>query len=287
MDATAWINRRSCGASSRSPASILRTPRPTAPRWPHAVEGRVPFLDHRFFETVREATLEQKIRGTVEKHVLREAMKADLPEEVIARRKHPLVAPPLLDDDGIAHVSGDLLTARSLPSFFDIDAVQGTLERLSRADDHERKLWDPPLMMVLTSTLLARAYAPGWRDGRPRARLPRGGPHAVGECFVAGGHRPRSRASGLRAGRSPGAPSPLEFDEAWTRTCCPRAARARPNCDRSGRRAGRESRLSPRVPRRRRPAVARRFARRAREARGCARVLRPTETPGTHARGPK
>jgi asparagine synthase (glutamine-hydrolysing) len=123
----------------------------------HAVEGRVPFLDHRFFEVARAARVDDKIRGDVEKHVLREAMKADLPEEVIARRKHPLVAPPLLLG-GLTAQLGDALASGMLPPFFDASTVRATLERLGRADAHERKLWDPPLMMALTATLLGRRY---------------------------------------------------------------------------------------------------------------------------------
>jgi asparagine synthase (glutamine-hydrolysing) len=120
----------------------------------HAVEGRVPFLDHRFFELVRATPTADKIRGDVEKYLLRDAMKADVPEEVIARRKHPLLAPPVaLSDD-----ARDALSSRALPAFFNRAAVEGLLERSTRADGRERKLWDPPLMMVLSATLLAQRF---------------------------------------------------------------------------------------------------------------------------------
>jgi hypothetical protein len=41
---------------------------------------------------------------------------------------------------------------------FDAARVRETLDRLRLADARERALWDPPLMLVLTATLLARHY---------------------------------------------------------------------------------------------------------------------------------
>jgi asparagine synthase (glutamine-hydrolysing) len=125
----------------------------------HAVEGRVPFLDHGFFDLARAMRTHDKIRGEVEKYMLREALKADLPEEVIARRKHPLVAPPVFAG-GVCEPLRDVLASRAVPSFFDTRAVAGVLDRLEKASALEQKLWDPPLMLVLTATLIARRYVP-------------------------------------------------------------------------------------------------------------------------------
>jgi asparagine synthase (glutamine-hydrolysing) len=119
----------------------------------HAVEGRVPFLDHRFFEIARAARTSQKIRGEVEKSILREAMKDALPEEVIARRKHPLLAPPSATTSDEA---ADVLRG-PLPAMFDARAVKNALKN-AQAPAREQTLWDPPLMLVLTATLIARAY---------------------------------------------------------------------------------------------------------------------------------
>lgn len=122
----------------------------------HAVEGRVPFLDHRFFEIARAASISDEVRG-IEKHVLREAMKRDLPDEVLKRPKHPFLAPPLLGA-GAAESARELLRSSALPSMFDAHAVSTTLDRLATAGPREQKLWDPALMLVLSATLLARHY---------------------------------------------------------------------------------------------------------------------------------
>lgn len=59
------------------------------------LEGRTPFLDHVFFARARDLPVPLKLRGVVQKHVLREAMRGLLPPDVITRRKHPFLAPPI------------------------------------------------------------------------------------------------------------------------------------------------------------------------------------------------
>jgi asparagine synthase (glutamine-hydrolysing) len=56
----------------------------------HAIEGRVPFLDHHLFEVACHIPVEHKIRGGVEKYIVRKIAEGLLPKEVVARRKWPL-----------------------------------------------------------------------------------------------------------------------------------------------------------------------------------------------------
>jgi asparagine synthase (glutamine-hydrolysing) len=56
----------------------------------HAIEGRVPFLDHHVFEVARDLPVEHKIRDGVEKYILRKIADGLLPQEVVTRRKWPL-----------------------------------------------------------------------------------------------------------------------------------------------------------------------------------------------------
>ena len=62
----------------------------------HGVEGRFPFLDHRLVEFASKLPPEMKLKGLVEKHILREAMKDLLPEQVAKRTKQPYRAPDSL-----------------------------------------------------------------------------------------------------------------------------------------------------------------------------------------------
>lgn len=59
----------------------------------HGIEGRFPFLDHRLVEFATRLPPEMKLKGLVEKHILREATKDLLPETIGRRTKQPYRAP--------------------------------------------------------------------------------------------------------------------------------------------------------------------------------------------------
>jgi asparagine synthetase B (glutamine-hydrolysing) len=60
------------------------------------VEGRPPFLDPAVAAVLQAATVEQQRGPDGGKALLRAALRGALPEEVLRRRKHPFLAPPLL-----------------------------------------------------------------------------------------------------------------------------------------------------------------------------------------------
>jgi asparagine synthase (glutamine-hydrolysing) len=124
----------------------------------HAVEGRLPFLDPVLFAFARRVPVGLKIRGGVEKWLLREALKDVLPPAVYARRKHPFTAPPLTRfAPGFLR---DHLTAAALRDspFFDPAAVSRYLDQLAAATEREQTAADPALMLVLTSVLLQQRF---------------------------------------------------------------------------------------------------------------------------------
>lgn len=59
----------------------------------HGIEGRFPFLDHRLVEFAAGLPPEMKLKGLVEKHILREATKDLLPRSINRRTKQPYRAP--------------------------------------------------------------------------------------------------------------------------------------------------------------------------------------------------
>jgi len=59
----------------------------------HGIEGRFPFLDHRLVEFAATLPPEMKLKGLVEKHILREATRDLLPESILRRTKQPYRAP--------------------------------------------------------------------------------------------------------------------------------------------------------------------------------------------------
>lgn len=121
---------------------------------PWSVEGRVPFADHVLFESIRDLRADWLIRNGVEKYVLREAMRPYVTDAVYSRQKHPLDAPPVL--------TGDLKVVRSVREriecaefrrqpFFCQQRVMELLDRIPGLTSDERKLWDPALMMILST----------------------------------------------------------------------------------------------------------------------------------------
>jgi len=61
----------------------------------HSVESRVPFLDHRLVEFVFGLPFDSKMHGRQTKWILRQALKTDIPEEILNRRTKVGFATPL------------------------------------------------------------------------------------------------------------------------------------------------------------------------------------------------
>jgi len=59
----------------------------------YSLEVRVPFLDHELVELCNQIPPDLKMRGLQEKHILRQAMRDNLPPEIHQRRKRGLSAP--------------------------------------------------------------------------------------------------------------------------------------------------------------------------------------------------
>lgn len=123
----------------------------------HSVEGRVPFLDHHLAEVALSLPLDVKIRGRVEKWVLREAARPDLTETVYRREKHPFLAPPL-SCFGTRRAEELLQDQLRSPSarvpFLDHGRLLGWLDRLPSLSAGERAAADPVLMTALCAGIL-------------------------------------------------------------------------------------------------------------------------------------
>jgi asparagine synthase (glutamine-hydrolysing) len=61
----------------------------------HGIEGRFPFLDHRFVEKVFSWPDSYKLKGFSQKHILRKAFRDRIPDSIIDRPKLPYQAPDL------------------------------------------------------------------------------------------------------------------------------------------------------------------------------------------------
>ena len=102
----------------------------------NSVEGRFPFLDHRLMAFANALHPRHKMRVLREKHLLREAMKNDLPPSIVERHKQPYRAP-----DAAAFLQGtepdyvnQLVSRECLGQYgyFDADKVGRLVAKLRR-----------------------------------------------------------------------------------------------------------------------------------------------------------
>jgi asparagine synthase (glutamine-hydrolysing) len=61
----------------------------------HGIEGRYPFLDHRIVELLFSYPDEFKLNGFIQKFLLKESYKKNIPPSIIKRPKRPYMAPDL------------------------------------------------------------------------------------------------------------------------------------------------------------------------------------------------
>ncbi|BAY66404.1 asparagine synthase (glutamine-hydrolysing) [Calothrix brevissima NIES-22] len=127
----------------------------------HAVEIRVPFLDHHLFELVREIPISLLTHGLQEKYVLREAAQPFLTNTVYTRPKHPFMAPPAtLTINKLYTMMQDCLRSSVMESvpFFEQTAVIGLLDELPRMSERQLVAVDSTLMMLLSTYFLHSRY---------------------------------------------------------------------------------------------------------------------------------
>jgi asparagine synthase (glutamine-hydrolysing) len=129
----------------------------------HSIEVRLPFLDHKLFELVRELPVSLLIHGLTEKYVLREATRPFVTDTVYRAPKHPFIAPPasVTTNERLYELLQDVLRSqvmRSVP-FFDHASVVGLLDKLPKMDQYERMSLDPVLMMLLCICFLQDRFS--------------------------------------------------------------------------------------------------------------------------------
>jgi asparagine synthase (glutamine-hydrolysing) len=110
----------------------------------HALEGRVPFLDHPFAEFCARIPGRLKMKGWREKHLMREAMRGLVPEQIIDRRKHGFTVPMEAWTEGGAkspiarYLSRDAVKRRG---WFDPAAVESLLQADLKSEYTRRQVF--------------------------------------------------------------------------------------------------------------------------------------------------
>lgn len=124
----------------------------------HGIEGRLPFLDHRLFESLRAVSPESQFSSGLEKTLLREAMAGQLPAGLLSRPKHPFLAPPLSLSAGWRDfLSESFRDLEPLP-LVDTRAVLALIGHLPDLPPEQHRRWDPVLNTLLSAVWLQAEY---------------------------------------------------------------------------------------------------------------------------------
>jgi asparagine synthase (glutamine-hydrolysing) len=110
-----------------------------------SIESRVPFLDHKLVEFTCSLPEKLKLRGGVTKYILRESMKAVLPEAILSRSKMGFPVPigawfrgsyiSVIDE----YVLSERATSRGI---FNTDVVRNIVRRHQvDGENHDERLW--------------------------------------------------------------------------------------------------------------------------------------------------
>ena len=112
----------------------------------HSIESRVPFLDYRLIEFCLALPPEQKIRGGVTKHILRQAMKDVLPEPI--RQRHDKIGFSTPQDRWLREALAPWLAEvfhspefRSRPEFRAEEVLHLLARHQAGAGDQAQALW--------------------------------------------------------------------------------------------------------------------------------------------------
>lgn len=128
----------------------------------HSIEGRVPFLDHKVAEYSMRMPLRMKINGMREKHVLREATKDVLIDEVYNREKHPFTSPPTREgnNDALLELFNDTLTSKAIEDqpIYDPAAVRQLMETHRTCPPVDRIGMETLIHRVVSAVILHQRF---------------------------------------------------------------------------------------------------------------------------------
>jgi asparagine synthase (glutamine-hydrolysing) len=138
----------------------------------HAVEIRVPYLDHRIIELMGRVPSRWKIRGLAEKYLLKKVYERILPEEIVQRPKQPYRAPirsVFLNEKAPGYVE-ELLSRRRVhdAGLFDFSKVEMLLKKMT-SSNRGNEMDDMALAGILSTQLVYLQFIAGFpaKDIRP------------------------------------------------------------------------------------------------------------------------
>ncbi|MEY2760083.1 MAG: hypothetical protein RIR33_3861 [Pseudomonadota bacterium] len=126
----------------------------------HSIEGRVPFLDHHVAHYAARIPIAMKIKGYREKHVLREAAKDVLIEEVYNREKHPFTSPPAAAGDPMMAMLADVMASRALDDqpIFDPAKARAAFKEMQTCPPDQRPAHEGRIQRIVSTALMHERF---------------------------------------------------------------------------------------------------------------------------------
>ncbi|MEM9378622.1 MAG: asparagine synthase (glutamine-hydrolyzing) [Planctomycetota bacterium] len=153
----------------------------------HSVELRLPFLDHRLFESVRHVPSSVLCRGGRNKDLLRRIAAPHVTPRVLQGAKRPFIAPPGRPGDALFGLMEAIVHDRSFEDvmLFDTRAARAFVAELRSLPEAERRVRMPLLFVLASAAILDRRLVA--RDQRttppPRAARSRAPGSAAREAL--------------------------------------------------------------------------------------------------------
>lgn len=128
-----------------------------------SIEGRLPFLDHYVFEFSQNIPIDFKIKDySIEKHILREAMKEFITEKVYKRHKNAFQAPPLTKYFTLSilnQIREELFYGNiNKLNLFDRERINQLITSISNMNPQEQISIEPVVMLLLTINHLTSRF---------------------------------------------------------------------------------------------------------------------------------
>ncbi len=128
----------------------------------HAVELRLPFLDHELFEITKHLPAQLLYKNGLNKYLLRTMAQNDVAPEVLKKLKQPFVSPPstLGDKNPLFTLVCDLIQSEDFKRipFFNHTFITSMLPKIKRMNHQERAPYDPVFYYLASLAVLNKKY---------------------------------------------------------------------------------------------------------------------------------
>ncbi len=118
----------------------------------HSIEARAPFVDHELVEFMARVPASLKLRGRTKKHLLKQAFRGTLPDEILFRRKQGFTVPlTVWFRNELNPMLRSLLSRARLErlGWFDPSVVERLIdEHTSLRENHHSRIWALLMLMV-------------------------------------------------------------------------------------------------------------------------------------------